>query len=77
MPGLKTLANNEKASPKMSEIYNLINVDMAELASVYTFIESEISLNEDNISDELVAISHVMKHTLEATCTWVCKQEYY
>ncbi len=72
MPSLKTLGNIN-ATPEMSKIYNLINVNMAELASVYTFIETDISTNEDSIRDELVAISHVMRHTLEATCTWVCK----
>ena len=46
-------------------------MSMTELASTYLTIEREIAVKENDTNDELLATSAVIRHALEATCTWV------
>ena len=73
MPGIGELY--EATDSDLIKVYNVVK-NMRELAETYLSIEREISINNDTVSDELLATSAVMKHTLQSACDWVSKIKF-
>ena len=57
-------------SDEKAVIYNTVK-RMSKLVSQQNSLEEEISLQGDNATDEIKAVSVVLKATIDTTCIWV------
>ena len=57
--------SNEKAA-----LYNVVK-EMSELVLQQNSLEEEIYLQGDNVTDEIKAVSVVLRATIDTTCIWV------
>ena len=57
-------------SNETAVIYGIVK-NMSKLASQQNSLEEQISLQGDNATDEIKAVSVVLKATIDTTCIWV------